>query len=133
MRYWIACAAAGIGGFLGWFLGGMDGLVYALITLVIVDFIAGVMKGIAEKELSSQICARGIFKKIMVLLLVGVANIIDIYLIRSDGSTFRSAVIFFYLANEGISILESACALGLPVPENLKEILKQFKGKGGAE
>jgi len=122
--------AAVVGGFLGWFLGGLDGLVYALIAIVAVDFIAGIMRGILEKELSSKVCARGIFKKIMVLLLVGVANIVDIYLIQSHNSPLRTAVIFFYIANEGISVLENACAIGLPVPDKLKDVLVQFKKKG---
>jgi len=117
------------GGFLGWFLGGLDGLVYALIAFIALDYITGVMRGILEKNLSSRIGARGIFKKIAILLLVGAANIIDIYLVRSGNSPLRTSVIFFYSANEGISILENACAVGLPVPEKLKTVLVQLRGK----
>jgi len=133
VRYWILCAAATVGGFLGWFLGGLDGLVYALIALICVDYITGILRGISEKKLNSQIGARGIIKNVVVLLLVGISNIIDIYLVRSGNSPLRTAVIFFYAANEGISILENACAIGLPVPGKLKDVLEQFKGKGDKE
>jgi toxin secretion/phage lysis holin len=121
--------AATVGSFLGWFLGGLDGLVYALVAFIVIDFITGIMRGILEKELSSHVGARGIFKKIMVLLLVGVANIIDIYLVRSGNSPLRTAVIFFYIANEGISVLENACFIGLPVPEKLKDVLAQLQNR----
>ena len=127
MRYWIMSIAATVGGFLGWFLGGLDGLVYALIAFIAIDYLAGFMRGILEKKLSSKVGAQGIFKKIMVLLLVGVANIIDIYLVRSGNSPLRTAVIFFYAANEGLSILENACAIGLPVPQKLKDTLAQLR------
>ena len=130
VKTWIQLVAAAIGGFFGWFLGGLDGLVYALIAFIIVDFLAGVMRGIVEKELSSKIGARGIFKKIMVVLLVGVSNIIDIYLIQSGNSPLRTAVICFYIANEGISILENSSALGLPIPQKLKDVLAQLRKKG---
>jgi len=127
LKTWILCGAATVGGFLGWFLGGLDGLVYALIALIVVDYVTGIMRGILEKKLSSRIGAQGIFKKIMVLLLVGVSNIIDIYLVRSGNSPLRTAVIFFYAANEGISILENAAAVGLPVPQKLKDALAQLR------
>ena len=129
MKTWILCGAATVGGFLGWFLGGLDGLVYALIALIVVDYVTGIMRGILEKKLSSRIGAQGIFKKIMVLLLVGVSNIIDIYLVRSGNSPLRTAVIFFYVANEGLSILENACAIGLPVPQKLKDVLAQMRNR----
>jgi toxin secretion/phage lysis holin len=129
----IRAGLAAIGGFIGWFLGGLDGLVYALIAFIIVDFLAGVRRGVMENELSSRIGARGIFKKIRVMLLVGIANIIDIYLIQSGNSPLRTAVIFFYISNEGLSILENASALGLPVPQKIKDVLAQLRKKGDAE
>ena len=119
---------AAAGGWLGWFLGGLDGFLYALITFVVVDYITGIMVAIINRELSSEIGARGIFKKILIFILVGVAHIIDTRLI-GDGSAIRTAVIFFYLSNEGISIIENASRIGLPVPQKLKDVLAQLNGK----
>ena len=116
---------AAVGGWLGWFIGGCDGLLYALVAFVVVDYITGVMCAVADKELSSEVGFRGIAKKVLVFLLVGVANIIDVQVIGS-GSVLRTAVIFFYLSNEGVSLLENAAHLGLPVPEKLKDILRQL-------
>ena len=110
-----------IGGWLGWFLGGLDGLVYALVIFVAIDYLTGLMKSIIEKNLSSEVGARGIFKKVLVFSLVGIAHIIDSRLIGS-GSAVRTAVIFFYLSNEGISIIENAALIGLPIPNKLKDI-----------
>ena len=103
---------AGIGGWLGWLLGGYDGFLYALIAFVVLDYLLGVMCGIVEKHLSSDVGARGIFKKVVIFSLVGVAHIIDQNII-GDGGVLRTAVIFFYLSNEGISIIENATRLGL--------------------
>ena len=116
---------AAVGGWLGWFMGGCDGLLYALVAFVVVDYITGVMCAVADKELSSEVGFRGIAKKVLIFLLVGVANIIDVQVIGS-GSVLRTAVIFFYLSNEGVSLLENAAHLGLPVPEKLKDILRQL-------
>ena len=129
MKIWIMYGVAAIGGFLGWFLGELDGLVYALIAFIVIDYLTGFMRGILEKKLNSKVGAQGIFKKIMVLLLVGVANIIDIYLVQSGNSPLRTAVIFFYVANEGLSILENACVIGLPVPQKLKDVLAQMRNR----
>jgi len=114
-----------IGGYIGWFLGGFDGFLYALITFVIVDYITGIMVAIIEKKLSSEVGSRGIFKKVLIFSLVGIGNIIDDYVIQ-NGSAIRTAVIFFYLSNEGISILENTAKIGLPIPKKLKEVLKQL-------
>ncbi len=119
---------AAVGGFLGWFLGGMDGFIYALIAFVVVDYLTGVMRAIIEKELSSRVGARGIFKKIVIFLLVGVAHLADVYLL-GNGDALRTAVIFFYISNEGISLLENAAAIGLPVPGKMKDALAQLHGK----
>jgi len=118
-----------LGGWLGWFLGGLDGFLYALIIFVIVDYITGIMVAIINKELSSEIGARGIFKKILIFILVGIAHIIDSRLI-GEGSVIRTAVIFFYLSNEGISIMENSSRIGLPIPQKLKDVLAQLHGKG---
>lgn len=121
-------ALAAAGAWLGWFLGGMDGLVYALIIFVIADYVTGVMCAISDKHLSSEIGFKGICKKVLIFVLIGVANLIDIYIIKS-GSMLRTATIFFYLSNEGISLLENAAHLGLPVPQKIKDILKQLNEK----
>jgi toxin secretion/phage lysis holin len=123
---------AGIGGWLGWFLGGCDGLLYALIAFVVIDYITGVMCAVADKSLSSEIGAKGIFQKVLIFLLVGVGHIIDTAVIKS-GSVLRTAVIFFYLSNEGISLVENAAHLGLPVPEKLKKVLEQLHDRAEEE
>ena len=125
----IQMAFAAIGGWIGWFLGGYDGFLYALIAFVVIDYILGVMCAILEKHLSSDVGARGIFKKVVIFSLVGIAHIIDQNII-GDGGGIRTAVIFFYLSNEGISIIENSTRIGLPVPEKLKEILEQLKDGG---
>ncbi len=125
----IQMAFAAIGGWLGWFLGGYDGFLYALIAFVVIDYLLGVMCAIIEKHLSSEVGARGIFKKVVIFSLVGVAHVIDQNII-GDGGVIRTAVIFFYLSNEGISIIENATRLGLPIPEKLRDILEQLKDGG---
>ena len=116
---------AAVGGWLGWFLGGCDGLLYALIAFGVVDYITGVMCAVVDKKLSSEVGFKGIFKKILIFLLVGIANLLDVNII-GNGSVLRTAAIFFYLSNEGVSLLENATYLGLPVPEKLKSVLQQL-------
>ncbi len=116
---------ATIGGYIGYFLGGIDGFMYALITFVVIDYLTGLMVAVLEKKLSSEVGFRGIFKKVLIFTLVGIANIIDVHLIQ-NGSAIRTAVIFFYISNEGISIIENAAKIGLPIPEKLKDILEQL-------
>ena len=122
----VQCAFAAMGGFFGWFVGGMDGLLYALIAFVVVDYLTGLMAAGLEKKLSSGVGFRGIFKKVVIFCLVAVGHIIDSYVIQ-NGSVLRTAVVFFYLSNEGISILENASRIGLPVPERLKAVLEQLR------
>ncbi len=117
-----------IGGFLGWFLGGFDGFLYALVAFVVIDYITGVMMAALEKRLSSEVGAKGIFKKVLIFALVGIAHIVDSHII-GDGSVVRTAVIFFYLSNEGVSILENSSKIGLPIPEKLKDVLFQLREK----
>lgn len=128
-----------IGGWLGYFLGGCDGLLIALVLFAVVDYLTGVMCAVADKKLSSAVGFKGICRKVLIFLLVGIANIIDVQVIGT-GSVIRTAVIFFYLSNEGVSILENAAHLGLPIPEALKAALEQIhdrasdtKGKDGDE
>jgi toxin secretion/phage lysis holin len=114
-----------IGGYMGWFLGGVDGFMYALITFVVIDYVTGLMVAVLEKKLSSEIGFRGIFKKVLLFIFVGIGNIIDVYLLK-NGSAIRTAVIFFYISNEGISIIENSAKIGLPIPQKLKDILEQL-------
>ena len=123
---------AGIGGWLGYFLGGCDGLLYALIVFVVIDYITGVMCAIANHTLSSEVGFKGICRKVLIFLLVGIANILDIHVIGS-GSVLRTAVIFFYISNEGVSLLENAAQLGLPVPEKIKVVLEQLHDRSTKE
>ncbi|WP_213818811.1 phage holin family protein [Garciella nitratireducens] len=129
---WIQTAFTVLGGLLGWFLGGFDGFLYALVALMVADYITGVMCAIVDKKLSSEIGFRGIFKKVLIFVLVGIGHMIDTNLI-GEGSVLRTAIIFFYCSNEGISMLENAGRLGLPIPEQLKDILVQLHNKGGKE
>lgn len=121
----IQIAFSALGGFIGWFLGGNDGFIYALLAFVAIDYITGIMCAIADKELSSEVGFKGICKKVLIFALVGIGNLLDIYILGQAG-ILRNVVIFFYLSNEGVSILENTSHLGLPVPEKLKEILKQL-------
>ncbi len=123
-------AFAALGGAVGAVMGGFDGFLYALIVFVVVDYLTGVMVAVLKKELSSEVGFHGIFKKVVIFALVAVGHIVDTHVIQ-NGSVIRTAVIFFYLSNEGISILENASVIGLPVPQKLKDVLEQLKdGKG---
>ena len=126
----IQAALTVAGGFVGWFLGGFDGFLYALITFVVIDYITGVLCSIIDKNLCSKIGAKGIFKKVFIFVLVGVGHVLDTNVLgvvgNTDANVLRTAVIFFYLSNEGISILENAAHIGLPIPEKLKDVLKQL-------
>ena len=123
---------AGIGGWLGYFLGGCDGLLYALLAFVVIDYITGVMCAIADHTLSSEVGFKGICRKVLIFLLVGIANILDVQVIGT-GSILRTAVIFFYISNEGVSLLENAAHLGLPVPEKIKIVLEQLHDRSESE
>ena len=126
----IQIAFTAFGGFLGWFLGGVDGFLYALIAFTVIDYITGVMCAITDKNLSSSIGFKGICRKVLIFTLVGIGNIVDVYVL-GQGGVLRTAVIFFYLSNEGVSILENSAHLGLPIPEKLKEVLEQLHDRGG--
>ncbi|WP_069648995.1 phage holin family protein [Caloranaerobacter ferrireducens] len=115
-----------VGGYLGWFLGGLDGFLYALILFVVIDYITGLMVAILEKKISSEVGFKGIFKKVLIFTMVAIGHSIDSYIIQ-NGSAVRTAVIFFYLSNEGISIIENASKMGLPIPEKLKVIFDELK------
>ena len=121
-----------VGGWLGYFLGGCDGLLFALLAFVVIDYITGIMYAIINQSLSSEVGFKGICRKVLIFLLVGIANILDVQVIGS-GSVLRTAVIFFYLSNEGVSILENAAFLGLPVPEKIKIVLEQLHDRSESE
>ena len=129
---WIQVTFAVVGGWLGYFLGGWDGFLYALLTFVVIDYITGLMCAVLDKKLSSEVGFRGIFKKVLIFSLVAIGHIIDKNVI-GDGSVIRTEVIFFYLSNEGISILENAVHVGLPVPQKLKDILEQLHNRSDKE
>ena len=133
-EFWLMIQAVftGLGGWIGYYLGGCDGLLYALIAFVIVDYRTGVMCAIADKKLSSNVGFKGICRKVLIFLLVGIANIIDVQVIGQVG-ILRTAVIFFYLSNEGVSLLENAGHLGLPIPEQLKTVLEQLHDRAGKD
>ena len=133
-EFWntIQLVITAIGGWLGYFLGGCDGLLFALMAFVVIDYITGVMCAINDRKLYSEVGFRGICRKVLIFLLVGIANILDVQVIGT-GSVLRTAVIFFYLSNEGVSLLENAAHLGLPVPDAIKTVLEQLHDRSEKE
>ena len=129
---WLQMAIAAIGGFLGWLMGGWDGFLYALVVFVTIDYISGVLAAIVERKLSNEVGFKGIAKKVFVFMLVAVGHIIDKCIIGEE-SIIRTAIVFFYCSEEGISIIENAARIGLPIPQKLKNILEQLKSKGSGE
>lgn len=117
-----------LGGWIGYFVGGCDGLLYVLLAFVVIDYITGMMCAIADRKLSSEVGFKGICRKVLIFLLVGIANILDVNVVGT-GSVLRTAVIFFYISNEGVSLLENAAHLGLPVPDKMKAVLEQLHKK----
>ena len=124
----IQIAVSAIGGWLGYFLGGVDGLLIALIVFMTLDYLTGLMCAVLNKKLSSAVGFRGIFKKALILIMVGIANVVDVHVVGT-GSALRGAVICFYLSNEGLSLLENAAYIGLPIPDKLREILEQLHNR----
>ena len=133
-EFWntIQLVITAIGGWLGYFLGGCDGLLFALMAFVVIDYITGVMCAINDRKLSSEVGFRGICRKVLIFLLVGIGHIVDAQVIGT-GSVLRTAVIFFYLSNEGVSLIENAAHLGLPVPDKLKAVLEQLHDRSEKE
>lgn len=123
---------AAIGGWLGYFLGGCDGLLVALIVFVVCDYITGVLCAINDRKLSSAVGFKGICRKVLIFILVGIGNVIDVQVLGTPG-VLRTAIIFFYLSNEGVSLIENAAHLGLPVPEKLKAVLEQLHDRAEKE
>lgn len=117
-----------LGGIAGFFFGKADGLIYSLIAFVVLDYISGVAVAVYDKKLSSEVGFKGIFKKVMIFALVSVGNILDVYVLN-QGSACKTAVSMFYIANEGVSIIENCALLGLPVPQKIMSILIQINDK----
>lgn len=126
-EFWnmIQMVFAAVGGWLGYYLGGCDGLLLALVAFAAADYLTGVMCAVSDRKLSSNVGFKGICRKVLIFLLVGIANILDVHVIGT-GSVLRTAVIFFYISNEGVSLLENAGHLGLPIPQKVKEVLEQL-------
>ena len=121
----LQAAAAVIGGWVGWYIGEFNGLVYALLAVMAVDYLTGVLCAIEARRLSSSVGFKGLARKLLIFALVGLGHIMDRHVIGT-GSVLRTAIIMFYLANEALSIIENAARLGLPVPERLKLVLAQL-------
>lgn len=128
----IQIAFSAVGGLIGWFLGGFDGFLYALIAFAVIDYITGVMCAISDKKLSSEVGFKGICRKVLIFVLVGIGNLVDVYVLGEAG-VLRTAVIFFYLSNEGVSLLENSAHLGLPIPQKLKSVLEQLHNRNEKE
>ena len=126
-EFWttIQLVFSAVGGWLGYFLGGCDGLLYTLLAFVILDYVTGIMCAITDRKLSSAIGFKGIFRKVLIFALVGVGHLLDVQVLGVVG-VLRTAVIFFYLSNEGVSLIENAAHLGLPIPAKLKAVLEQL-------
>jgi len=132
MEKLIQTISACVFGVCGFMWGRLDGLLYALIALMAMDYITGLDVAWLHKELSSEVGFKGIAKKVFILILVAVGHILDTHVL-GGGSVCRSAVIGFYIANEGISILENAGNIGIPLPKKLIDVLKQLKSKEDSE
>ena len=130
-EFWnvIQMVFAAVGGWLGYYLGGCDGLLLALVAFAAADYLTGVMCAVSDRKLSSNVGFKGICRKVLIFLLVGIANILDVRVIGT-GSVLRTAVIFFYISNEGVSLLENAGHLGLPIPQKMKDVLEQLHDRG---
>lgn len=131
MKEIVACLQiffAAVGAAVGYFLGKIDGLFITLLVFIIVDYITGIIKAIIKKKLNSEIGFKGILKKIIIFMIVGVANLIDVNILSGE-NVLRAAIIFFYISNEGISIIENCSKIGLPIPQKLKDVLEQLNQK----
>jgi toxin secretion/phage lysis holin len=122
--------AAALGAFLGWFIGGLDGALYALVAFTAADYLTGVFAAFIRKELSSEVGAKGIIKKLTIYIIVGIGHLTDQYML-GGGTALRTALVFFYAANELVSLAENCAVIGLPVPNFLIDALAQIKSKSG--
>lgn len=109
--------------------GGMDGLLFALLAVMCLDFATGLIVGGAQRKLNSEVCFRGLAKKMLILVMVALGHVLDAHIFGGSAAVCRSAVIGFYVANEGLSILENAGKLGMPFPKKLRQMLEQLKNE----
>ena len=121
----IKAAIAAAGGVIAYWLGGIDQMLTALLALIVLDYLSGLLKAIHNKALSSEIGWKGIVKKILYLAIVAVAYIIESLI--TESLPLREITIMFFIANEGISILENAAGAGIPIPDQLTKFLGQLK------
>lgn len=121
-----------VGGWLGFFVGGWDGLLYALVGFVVLDYATGVMCAVSDRKLSSDVGFKGICRKVLIFALVGIGNILDTHVFGEMG-VLRTAIIFFYISNEGLSLVENVAYLGLPIPEKIKSVLEQLHDRSEKE
>ena len=133
-EFWnvIQAIFAAVGGWLGYFLGGCDGLLYALLAFVVLDYITGIMFAVADKKLSSAVGFKGICRKVLIFALVGIGHLLDTQ-VTGSGSVLRTLIIFFYISNEGLSLVENAAYLGLPIPVKLRKVLEQLHDRSEKE
>jgi toxin secretion/phage lysis holin len=129
---WFKAGITIVGGLIGAFLGGFDGVLIALLVFIGIDIATGILRAIYQKQLNSKVSWKGMCKKVTIILLVGMGWIIDLYVVKSGGIV-RTAIIFFYIANEGISILENVAQMGMPIPKKVKDVLEQIRKKAGED
>ena len=132
MQIIIDSVAGTIGAVLGFMYGEVTGLFWALVAFMVLDYISGILAAISVRKLSSKVGFKGIAKKLLILVFVSVGHITDTYVLGGV-PVAMTAVILFYIANEGISIVENASVLGLPVPQKIKNVLEQIKNKSGED
>lgn len=126
LKIYLDALGTAIGGLLGWYFGNPDGFFYTLLAFVVVDYLTGVLRAGVEGKLSSAIGFKGLVKKMMIFMMVGMAHTIDMNVLTEANGVIRTAVIFFYISNEGLSIIENAGVLGMPVPKRLKQAIQQL-------
>ena len=133
-EFWnvVQLVLAGLGGWLGAFFGGIDGVFTTLVIFVVIDYLTGVLCAVADRKLSSEVGFRGICKKVLIFIMVGIANVLDVQILKS-GAILRTAVCFFYISDEGISLLENAAHLGLPIPQQIRDVLEQLHDRASKE
>lgn len=114
------------------FLGGMDGIMYALIAFISIDYITGVAVAVKQHKLSSEVGFWGLVRKVCIIALVGVSHFVDVYVMHT-GDIFRTAIALYYIGNEGVSLLENMGNLGVPLSKKLKDVLEQLKSDNDKE
>ena len=125
---WLRIMFTAIGGFMCWYLGGADGFIYTLVAVMTADYVTAVMCAVRDRALSSKVGWAGISKKAVIFLLIGTGHLLDRYVLGHD-SIVRTAIIFFYISNETISLLENASLLGLLIPDRLRDVLAQLRNQ----